>query len=161
MAKKWPKRSVPKPRGLDYQRTTEEISAWGFVGNTLGHLKEREFVKAVSLGREEGPGWPEWFVSVRQATEEEDRKGIDVVVETEDAGSFFIQLKISERKAKDFLASPREGRTRIAVIVLRLDDGPETMRNRFLEAAKRERRWLLQRRNGVRRLPREPTVVFS
>ncbi|HEY1691121.1 MAG TPA: hypothetical protein VGG39_03115 [Polyangiaceae bacterium] len=82
-----------------------------------GKRSERHVLQALSL-----PSRPEWMRSVRPATKEEDRAGIDVVVES-DVGKLFVQVKSSQGGKARFEAKRRSAR--IAVVVAKVTDTPE------------------------------------
>lgn len=60
---------------------------------------------------------PWWIRKVRRARRHEDRKGVDVVIETV-GGRMFLQVKSSRRGAEDWLRAHALDRRPIAVIVV-------------------------------------------
>jgi len=126
----------------------EEHETWEQVGQEIGHLIEKQLIEVLDHKKDETLVLPGWFVSARLATPREDRRGIDVVVETNDLGCFFLQLKSSPAFVAKFLLG--KTRTRIAVVVIRPNASTETIRNKFFQAAKLERQWLKKRRSGER-----------
>jgi hypothetical protein len=58
-----------------------------------------------------------WVVRARRATKLEDRKGIDIVVQTSDIGRLFIQIKSSRRGADKFLRE--HSGSKAAVVIVR------------------------------------------
>lgn len=134
-----------------------EEQVWVDIGDKVGHLIERQFVDAINQKSRPDLKWPDWYVSARLATRDNDHKGIDIVVQTKDLGSFFIQVKSSPRYVARFLLNST--RTRIAVVVIGTKDTAQTMRRKFFQAARLERQWLKKRRSGERP-PKERTVVW-
>lgn len=82
------------------------------VRNSLGQQNE---IKALSAIQEVGSNW-EWFIGARLSSQEEDAKGIDIVIDTKDIGKIFFQVKSSEAGVEQFCKKRRC--SRIAVIML-------------------------------------------
>src|SRR5271156_1710138 len=73
------------------RKTREKRRIVDWVARARGIQAEERGVKAC---RSEGR--PAWMKTARYATREEDRHGIDIVVET-DVGRLFVQVKSSQR----------------------------------------------------------------
>jgi hypothetical protein len=91
-----------------------------------GRRSETHVLEALAL-----PTRPAWIRSFRKATKEEDAAGIDVVVES-DVGKLFVQVKSSRGGKAAFLERRRS--TRIAVVIARVTDSPETLLARVVGA---------------------------
>jgi hypothetical protein len=63
-----------------------------------GSNAEKIFLRIITAHYQEFP----WIDHVRMATQKEDRKGIDLIVETKDIGKLFIQIKSSVAGVKKF-----------------------------------------------------------
>src|SRR3989344_1449161 len=122
-----------------------EKQIWQQVGQRVGHFMEEKFLEALDVEKDPELTLPDWFVSVRLATPEEDyRRGIDVVAQM-DVGPLFIQLKSSQTNVHRFRLK-HQSRTRIAIIVVKPEDSVATIRKKFFQAAEMERAWLWKRR---------------
>ena len=68
--------------------------------------------------------WPSWLRGIRHGTEDEDRRGIDFVFETADAGDLLLQVKSSAQKAIQFREGERQHQRNrwIEVHVVTLED---------------------------------------
>jgi hypothetical protein len=84
------------------------------VGRKLGTAAENRFLRECESRLEDGE-FPEWVLSFRKATEEEDKEGVDVWVAT-DAGDIPLQIKRSHFERTKFLARPN--RRHIACIAV-------------------------------------------
>ena len=92
-------------------RVVQEI---GRVGRARGRENEERLLAAVlSI-----VGQTEWIRGARMGSPEEDRRGIDLVVDT-NVGPLFLQAKSSRDAASRFRAS--RGHTLIGVVVVSLD----------------------------------------
>ena len=69
----------------------------GKEGNRLGQEREKKVVEILS--REDRL---DWITSVYRGTQEDDANGIDVIVETIDAGKLFLQIKSSSTEVRKF-----------------------------------------------------------
>jgi hypothetical protein len=103
-----------------------------------GRVNEVRVLEALAL-----PSRPAWMRSFRKASEEEDRAGIDVVVES-DVGKLFVQVK-SSRRGKAAFAERRRG-ARIAVVVVAVTDSPDAVLRKIVgELAKIRAEYVKQR----------------
>lgn len=84
---------------------------FGEAAQALGRANEARLLEAVEYLRERHA----WILGVRQATREEDSKGIDLVVTT-DVGELYLQSKSSKTAAVDFMTKRRKA-TVTAVVV--------------------------------------------
>lgn len=75
---------------------------------------------------------PWWIKNVRMSTSDEDRLGIDVVVETFDMGDIFLQVKSSLRRAAEFKEKPR--RIDVEVVVVGRSDDANSLYGKALGA---------------------------
>src|SRR3989344_8447271 len=89
----------------------EEKQAWYQVTQRAGHFIEEQVLEAIDP-KDSTLELPSWYVSSRLSTPEENYRGIDIVVETNDLGRFFIQVKSSLKYVNKFLLNST--RTRIA-----------------------------------------------
>lgn len=99
--------------------------AIGRLGQRRGRESERAALEAISANM------PEWMTSVRAATDDEDRRGIDIVAST-DVGDVYLQVKSSVGAAKDFRRDPR--RRNIAVAVVRIGEPYDIVGKRCVNA---------------------------
>ena len=72
---------------------------------------------------------PPWAGAARRATDQEDRGGVDIVVDS-DVGSLYVQVKSSAGAAKRFL----KRRRRVAVVVVTGTMPESLIRGRLLAA---------------------------
>ncbi|MEK7081724.1 MAG: hypothetical protein AAB537_00850 [Patescibacteria group bacterium] len=133
-----------------------EKEIWWEVAQRVGHFMEEKFLEALNPDKDPSLILPDWFISVRLATPEEDHRGMDVVVRM-DVGPLFIQLKSSRTNVDRFQLKHR-GRTRIAIIVVKPEDSVTTIRKKFFQAATRERAWLWKRRRREQ-VSNAPTII--
>jgi len=75
---------------------------------------------------------PRWIVSARPGTTPEDRRGIDVVVETLDCGTLYLQVKSSEEEAEKHRA--KTWRDPIGLVVVLPHDDRNTIYGKVLGA---------------------------
>lgn len=113
----------------------------------LGHNNERRVVEAYS--EQEHGFFPPWIKSVRLATQEEDRRGIDVVFATE-VGEIFVQLKGSSFGKEEFFRRQNNGEVdwRIVVVVIFPSDLPIRIREIVTPLISKEYKRLLDKKNG-------------
>lgn len=79
---------------------------------------------------------PSWMGDVRACTEEEDERGIDVVVET-DIGEIYLQVKSSYSNAQKFLRKwPQRN---VGMVVIRPQDDRDTIFNKAMDAVAKQR----------------------
>lgn len=89
--------------------------AGGWRGHALGIRNEHRVLAACMLG-----WFPAWWLKVRSSTHLEDAMGVDMVVETTDAGVFGLQIKSSKSGARKHLCKQRKQNAhRIPVIWVR------------------------------------------
>lgn len=70
----------------------------GLINHYRGHLEEQRVVRLLNHeGRR-----PPWLLEARLASEEEDARGIDIVVSTADAGLLLLQVKCNPEAAEQF-----------------------------------------------------------
>jgi hypothetical protein len=72
-------------------------SVQGQLGVILGREREETLVSTMNKSSEK----PEWFQNSFRGSLEDDKKGIDVIVET-DVGHLFLQVKSSKKEARLF-----------------------------------------------------------
>lgn len=116
-------------------------SALGRTANGRGSYSERLALDAATLAVER----IDWMLSARAADNAEDRRGIDIVVES-DVGALYLQVKSSRKAARDFNAEDRRAAWIEAVPVAR--DSATTFR-RIVGALTRLRARVLDRRGGA------------
>lgn len=116
-------------------------SGFGRTEQELGEANERRVLEAF----QDRALFPDWLAGVRRATNGEDARGIDVVFATRDLGKLFIQVKSSERRARDFSKAHARG-TRISVVIVTHRETPESIRRSVLVLLERERAWILRKR---------------
>jgi hypothetical protein len=92
-------------------------------GKEKGRLNERRVIDAIEIVRCRDP-WFWWIWSVRPATEQEDHRGIDAMLQSE-IGAIIVQVKSRGRGAQEYRqrarrcgADPRD----IAIVVAPDDD---------------------------------------
>ena len=90
---------------------------------------------------------PDWMRAARAATSEEDRHGIDVVVES-DVGKLYVQVKSSAVGKVAF--QDRRPRARIAVVVVRSRDSNEDLLRQIVGELSRLRAVFLAKREPSR-----------
>lgn len=80
-----------------------------------GHQKEKEVMKIINHLTDENFSWirQAWYT---EPNSEEDRRGIDIVVDTFDIGKIFIQVKGSKIGLKRF--SEKRSRMMIAILYI-------------------------------------------
>ena len=71
----------------------------GQVELRKGRLAEERVLAAVNAN---APTCLSWFRSARLATAAEDRRGIDIVIETKDIGLLYLQVKSSRAAARKY-----------------------------------------------------------
>jgi hypothetical protein len=114
---------------------------FGEAAQALGRANEARLLEAVEYLRERHA----WILGVRQATREEDSKGIDLVVTT-DVGELYLQSKSSKTAAVDFMQKRRK--LLIATVVVRGDK--ERVAGRALTALTDLRLVVLEKRKKAR-----------
>ena len=114
---------------------------FGEAAQALGRANEARLLEAVEYLRERHA----WILGVRQATREEDSKGIDLVVTT-DVGELYLQSKSSKTAAVDFMQKRRK--LLIATVVVRGDK--ERVAGRALTAITDLRLVVLEKRKKAR-----------
>lgn len=87
---------------------------------------------------------PTWFESARQATPEEDKRGIDIVITTTDVGLLFLQVKSSRVFALEFTDKRRA--TLIGVIVVSHTEDLREVNDRAMEVLLRLHERVLAKR---------------
>lgn len=101
-----------------------------------GFLVEDKFIEAWS----DSKFFPEWIMSVRKATIEEDHfKKTDAVIICTDGVEIPIQIKLRKRIQTELLESLyRKG---ITVLSIQLTDRPRAIRSKTLDAINRFKKW--------------------
>ncbi|MEI6528285.1 MAG: hypothetical protein WCO10_01265 [bacterium] len=87
----------------------------------------------------------DWFKTVRFATKEEDTRGIDLVVETRDIGSLYVQVKSSWVAATRF--KNHHPRMVVAVLVIHFYEYEEVVWKKVLPKLLEVRQEIFRRRN--------------
>jgi len=85
---------------------------------------------------------PQWFRCIRMACQEQDSKGIDVVIHTWDVGKIPLQVKSSHRGAEKH----RQRYPRIPVIVVKMHETREVIRQKVPSAVQPLREAYLAKR---------------
>jgi hypothetical protein len=80
------------------------------------------------------PSRPSWILAVRRARASEDRTGIDVVVDTSDGWTLFLQVKSSKGGARKWRREHAKDTRLIRVVVVRPADDFNTIYGRALGA---------------------------
>lgn len=113
----------------------------------LGHNNEQRVVEAYS--EKERALFPPWIKGVRLATQEEDRRGIDVVFATE-VGEIFVQLKGSSVGKEMFFHRQNDGEVnwRIVVAIIFPSDLPKRIREIITPLVSKEYKRLAYEKNG-------------
>lgn len=114
---------------------------FGEAAQALGRANEARLLEAVEYLRERHA----WILGVRQAAQEEDAKGIDLVVTT-DVGELYLQSKSSKTAAVDFMQ--RRRKLLIAAVVVR--GNKERVAGRALTALTDLRLAVLEKRKKAR-----------
>lgn len=132
-----------------YAERRKALSIIGKVGLERGHRLEQRIVEAFQniQGKSEKP---DWFQGIRLSNPNQDRKGIDVIVES-DVGDLYLQIKsCSNGKIKFF---KQRGHFRhkkpIAVVVAQYHESDEELRQRVVLAATELRETFLQKRQHL------------
>lgn len=81
------------------------------VRKERGYAGEQRVLIALEGNR---TSWPEWLISIRKATEDEDIRGCDIVAET-DVGKLYLQIKSSKVGIEKF--HKRNRKKMIAAII--------------------------------------------
>lgn len=123
------------------QRRRTLHKAMGQASNQLGLRQEELVVRAFDAA----DSLPGWFHSIRLKDGDEDRRGIDAVVETHDLGNLMLQVKSSFRGAEKFFSKGRRS-TLIGVVIVKHVDGPLTIRLNVLKVCETLRRQILNLR---------------
>ena len=97
---------------------------FGRIATERGRANEKRALDACVL-----PARPAWMQSVRMASREEDRDGIDLVIDS-DVGKLYVQVKSSRGGKMAFLQ--RRRRARVAVVVVSATDSPEAIQRRIV-----------------------------
>ncbi len=99
------------------------------VSQTIGIANEGRVVRVLN-----DPGWfrrPAWFMSARLATKEEDRRGIDVVIQTSINGPIHIQVKSSAHRGQVW--KRKHPNTNIILIVVSCKEEDLVLRQQIME----------------------------
>lgn len=119
------------------QQRRDERKALGEAARAKGVERERRALVSLDLGER-----PAWLRSVRKATEDEDRRGVDLLGES-DVGQLKVQVKGCAAAARNFKLDPRSRDIEVVIVDEKIDD--ETVRVRVLEAFGRAREATQQR----------------
>lgn len=90
---------------------------------------------------------PPWIRTVRAATDVEDSRGIDIVVETVHIGDLYIQIKSSRNGARQYRRKRRKPKVIIVVIDSAMDE--RKIRAKMMNALYRLRKHFLSVRRGA------------
>ncbi|HZU96090.1 MAG TPA: hypothetical protein VFF73_05230 [Planctomycetota bacterium] len=112
------------------------LELMGTAARRRGRDNERRVLQALLEGAR-----PEWLESARMATNEEDHRGIDVVVAS-DVGDLYLQVKSSKTGAKAARPSPHR-----ALVIARAGEPLATIKGRALTALAALRKSYLDRRS--------------
>lgn len=115
---------------------------FGDIRRQRGNFNERKAQEALS----KSGNLPEWISSVRKATREEDRKGIDLIAST-DVGDIYLQIKSSVTGKRHH--EERYGHKNIACAVIRINDPEETVRGKCIRAIQSLRDKYIQKREAA------------
>ena len=115
---------MPPPRKPPKPRKPERLPRW--LALARGRETEQRVLDACKLDAR-----PDWMKSVRFASRDEDRAGIDVVFES-DIGRLCLQVKSSMRGKAKF--EERKRKARIALVVVGRHDSPATVLRRVVQA---------------------------
>jgi len=113
----------------------------GQIAVERGRSSEQRLLEACQLDKR-----PTWMLSARAGTRDEDARGIDVVLDT-DVGKLYVQVKSSKTGGRHF--KERKRSARIAVVVVRVDDTPDTLLQKVLSAVSPIRKEYLSQRKVV------------
>lgn len=108
-----------------------ERKAIGDAARAKGENRELRALASLVIGE-----IPPWLLSVRRRTVDEDRRGIDIIGES-DVGTLMLQVKGCAAAARNFKLDPRSRYIEVVIVDERTDD--ETIRVRVLEAFGRAR----------------------
>jgi hypothetical protein len=78
---------------------TSPAAIVGKLAHLKGQANEEHAIRSLLSRRQL---WPAWLLSARRASREEDAKGWDMVVMTEDVGTVGLQVKSSPGEARRF-----------------------------------------------------------
>lgn len=108
-----------------------ERKAIGDAARAKGENRELRALASLVLGE-----IPPWLLSVRRATVDEDRRGVDIIGES-DVGQIMLQVKGCAAAARSFKADPRSRYIEVVIVDERTDDA--TIRVRVIDAFGRAR----------------------
>lgn len=95
-------------------------------GRTHEHRVEESFKSLV--------GTPNWFRSISKSTQEQDRRGIDFIVETADMGSLYVQVKSSKTGKNEFKKRQGARANKIAIVIIRDTDDHARIRAKVISS---------------------------
>jgi hypothetical protein len=133
-------RQPPAVRRAAFQALRARLSLLGELARRRGLENEKRVINACKLKTR-----PPWMQDVRKATPEEDRDGIDVVVES-DVGKLYVQVK-SSAVAKVAFQDKRR-RARVAVVVVRPNDSKSDLLRKVLDGLSGLRGVFLEKRGA-------------
>lgn len=123
-------------------RRKSQSSQFGAVRAERGFQNESAALRAL---QDDSFKRPEWFKSVRRADREEDKRGIDIVVETHDVGRLYLQVKSSKVFARRFAEKRRP--SLIGLIVASYSDDPKELHRRAMDELETLYRQVIARRD--------------
>ena len=100
----------------------------GRIGKKKGRDGEDRILLVLKNSQD---SWPGWLKSVRLATKEEDKKGCDIVADT-DVGNLYLQIKSSITGVKEF--KRRQRKKMIAILISRPEMSQTQIINQSLQS---------------------------
>lgn len=119
------------------------VSLLGRLGQERGLRNEQRVVNAFS----DLCSKPPWFAKIEKSEKELDRKGIDVVVYTDDVGKLFLQVKSSRQGKEKFIS--KYFRKPIGIVVINHLDSDDTIRRKVLHELNKLRLLFLEKRGSI------------
>lgn len=120
-----------------HRPTSGLATTLGRIANDRGRRAEQRAHDAMHAHRDD---WPAWIEDVRPATEAEDRRGIDLVAQT-DVGKLYLQVKCGSYGMKRH----RARYPRIPAVAVKRDEG-RRLYCRVLDCFAEARRAILEKR---------------
>jgi len=102
----------------------------GLIAKNRGHRKENRVVE--EFNRKDMSN-PSWLKRVSKASPEMDKRGIDIIIETTDAGDIFLQIKSSKTGRDKFIRTHPD--SNIGVVIIRDEDSDDIIRSKIVSEA--------------------------
>ena len=120
-------------------------SLLGGIARERGFHNENRVLRALRASEDFAP--PDWFIQAVKAKKEQDAKGVDVIIETKDAGKIFLQIKSSRAGMRNFLE--KHAGKMIGVVVVGMHDSDTDIRRKVFSEVNRLRIEIFEKRNNT------------